>query len=208
MKLRTRPKLLIISSPSGAGKTTLCRRLIAERPEFELSISHTTRAPRAGEEHGREYYFVDRSAFNTMLDTHQFVESAEVHGNMYGTAKHELTRIFADLKSPVFDIDWQGTKSVQFAYPTALSVFILPPSMAALAERLKQRKTESEDALKLRLTNAAKELEQYHLYQHMIVNDDLDAAFADLISIIDNGEPVRPAPSLLDVDRLLSEVGR
>jgi guanylate kinase len=208
MKLRTRPKLLVLSSPSGAGKTTLCRRLIAARPDFELSISHTTRSPRSGEQHGREYYFVDPEMFHTMLDTDQFVESAEVHGNLYGTARDELTRIFNHSKSPLCDIDWQGTKRIQSAYPQALSIFILPPTMAVLAERLKKRKTESDAALKLRLANAAKELEQFHLYQHMIVNDDLDAAFGDLISIIDTGRPVREAPSALDVERLLSEVER
>ena len=143
-----------------------------------------------------------------MLETDRFVESAKVHGNMYGTAWDELSRIFNNAKSPLCDIDWQGTKCIQAAYPQALSIFILPPTMAVLAERLKKRKTESESALKLRLANAAKELEQFHLYQHMIVNDDLDAAFGDLISIIEKGRPVREAASALDVERLLSEVER
>ncbi|MEC8025474.1 MAG: guanylate kinase [Myxococcota bacterium] len=207
MKPRTRPKLLILSSPSGAGKTTLCRRLIKTRPEFELSISHTTRLPRAGEAHGREYYFVDRNTFDGMLDADQFIESAEVHGNMYGTAKDEFTRIFSEARTPVCDIDWQGTVSVQSAFPEALSIFILPPTMKALSERLKRRKTESEAALKLRLANAAIELEKFHFYRHMIINDEVDTAFSDLLSIIDTGSPVRPAPTTREINALLNEVG-
>jgi len=206
--MRTRSQLLIISSPSGAGKTTLCRRLTAEFPRFQLSVSHTTRRPRAGETHGREYYFVDDPTFDAMVDTHQFVEWAQVHQNRYGTARNEIVRIFAADRSVLFDIDWQGTEQVLQRYPKATSVFILPPSMEELARRLRSRATETEESIAVRLRNAARELEHYHLYSHLIINDDLDAAYADLVAVA-NGQPrSRPAPGLAEVDALLSEVSR
>lgn len=204
--MRTTPKMLIISSPSGAGKTTLARKLMAKRPEFEISISHTTRKPRTGERHGREYYFVDDPGFDTMLDTHRFLEWAPVHTSRYGTSKDELVRIFASANNVLLDIDWQGTRQVQWFYPKATSVFILPPSMGELAKRLRGRKTDDEAEITVRLENARKELDHYDLYDHLIVNDDLDAAFADLDAIATSAEPPRPRPALQDVERLLSEV--
>ncbi|MFT7622899.1 MAG: guanylate kinase [Myxococcota bacterium] len=200
-----RPQILILSSPSGAGKTTLARKLRDRRPEFEVSISHTTRKPRKGEEHGREYYFVNNARFDVMLETHQFIEHAAVHTSRYGTAKTELTRIFAARHSVLLDIDYQGTRQVRWAYPKATTVFILPPSMTELARRLRGRKTDDEKEIQVRLANARKELENYDLYDFLIVNDDLDAAFADLDSVTRGAGTVRPQPTLLDVERLLSE---
>jgi len=204
--MRKTPMMLIISSPSGAGKTTLARRLMEERPGFEVSISHTTRKPRKGEKHGREYYFVDDDNFDTMLDTHRFLEWAQVHTSRYGTSRDELVRIFAAGHNVLLDIDWQGTKQVQWFYPKATTVFILPPSMDALAKRLRGRKTDDEAEIKVRLENSRKELDHYDLYDHLIVNDDLDAAVADLSAIVATGAAVRPAPSLAEVEQLLSEV--
>lgn len=206
--MRTTPQLLIISSPSGAGKTTLCRRLTAEHPRFQLSVSHTTRRPRTGEEDGREYYFIGDRTFDSMLDTHQFAEWAQVHQHRYGTARNEIVRIFAADRSVLFDIDWQGTKQVQQRYPKAISVFILPPSMEELSRRLRSRATDSEDSIAVRLKNAAMELEHYHLYDHLIINDDVEAAYADLVAVANGQAPLRPAPGLADVDALLEEVGR
>jgi len=202
---RTTPKMLIISSPSGAGKTTLARRLMASHPEFQISISHTTRAPRKGETHGVEYYFVNGRTFTSMEEMHQFVENADVHTSKYGTAKDELVRIFSADKSVVLDIDWQGTEQILWKYPKAVSVFILPPSLGELARRLRGRKSDDEAEIQVRLDNAKKELEHYDLYEHLIINDDLDAAYADLESIALTGKAVRPAPSLLEVESLLSE---
>ncbi len=200
-----RPQILILSSPSGAGKTTLAARLRQRRPHYEVSISHTTRKPRGDEEHGREYYFVDDARFDTMLETHRFVEHARVHKNRYGTAKSELTRIFASGNSVLLDIDYQGTKQVQWTYPKARSVFILPPSMTELASRLRGRKTDDEKDIRVRLGNARKELENYDLYDYLIVNDDLDAALADLDAVAKGGAPIRPQPTLVDIERLLAE---
>ena len=205
--MRKTPAILIISSPSGAGKTTLCRMLTERNPgEFEISTSHTTRKARGNEEHGREYYFVGNDVFDSMLDTHQFLECADVHTARYGTAKTELTRIFALGQDALLDIDWQGTEQVQWAYPKARSVFILPPSMAELAKRLRGRKTDDEGEIRVRLGNAKRELEHYDLYDYLIVNDDLEAAFADLDAIAHGQEPNRPQASLGDVDRLQDEV--
>ncbi|MBT9556584.1 MAG: guanylate kinase [Myxococcales bacterium] len=205
MNLRKRHSLLIVSSPSGAGKTTLCRRLVARRPEFQLSVSHTTRPPRPGEEDGREYHFVSDAVFDSMIDTHVFLEWAPVHQHRYGTSKNEVTRIFAMDKNPLFDVDYQGTRSILNAYEKAISVFILPPSMAELARRLRARKTESEDAFRTRLGNSTRELENYGLYHHLILNDELDKAYADLEAIALGQPRSRPAPTLLDVERLIAE---
>ncbi len=205
MKLRTRPTLLIVSSPSGAGKTTLCRRLVALQPQFALSVSHTTRPPRPSELEGREYYFVGDRTFESMVETHQFLEWANVHQHRYGTSRDEVVRIFASNKSPLFDVDYQGTRSILHHYDKAISVFILPPSIGELARRLRARRTESEEAFRTRVGNAARELENYGLYQHLIVNDDLDRAYADLEAIALGKESVRPEPTLLDVERLIGE---
>lgn len=200
------PRLLIISSPSGAGKTTLARMLLREFPRYEVSISYTTRKPRTSEVHGREYYFVTDEEFDRMLAWDQFVECAQVHTSRYGTRHDELIRIWAAGRDILFDIDWQGTEKISARYDKAATVFILPPSMEELGRRLRGRKTDDEAEIKVRLGNAARELEHYALYDHMIVNDDLDAAFADLAAIVRGEEPPRPSPTLMDVDRLIAEV--
>ena len=200
------PRLLIISSPSGAGKTTLARRIMAKIPEYEVSVSHTTRKPRPGEEDGREYYFVSRAEFDRMVAWSSFVEWADVHTSRYGTSQQELIRIWAARRYPLFDIDWQGTQRVLRRYDKALSVFILPPTMDELAKRLRGRKTDDDAEIRVRLGNAARELTHYDLYDHLVVNDDVDAAFEDLLAIVEGRPTPRPAPSYLDVRRLIDEV--
>ena len=205
MTIPMQSQILIISSPSGAGKTTLARRLVARSRELEVAVSHTTRKPRAGEKHGREYYFVSNPEFDSMLETRRFIEWAGVHTSRYGTHRHELTRIFAAERSVLLDIDWQGTEQVQWAYPKAVSVFILPPTMAELARRLRGRKTDDEAEIKVRLANAREELVHYDLYDHLIVNDDLDAASDDLAAIAAGEVAPRPPATHADVERLLAE---
>ncbi len=204
--MTSHPRLLIISSPSGAGKTTLARRLLSEFPDYEVSISNTTRKPRPGEEDGREYYFVSDEEFDRMLAWEMFVEWARVHTSRYGTTRREMIRIWAHGRNILFDIDWQGTETIRAQYDKAVTVFILPPSMEELARRLRGRKTDDEAEIKVRLSNAARELEHYDLYDHMIVNDDLEAAFTDLAAIVRGESPPRTPPTLVDVDRLIAEV--
>ena len=203
---RVKPTMLILSSPSGAGKTTLARKLRARFPEFEVSISHTTRKPRPGEMDGREYHFVDTDQFQTMVDQDLFAEWAHFHTSRYGTSKAEVDRIFGDGKRILFDIDWQGTEQLLKAYPDAMAVFVLPPSMTELAKRLRGRKTDDEAEIRVRLSNAREELRHYTLYQHLICNDDLDAAFADLEALV-LGEPTRRSlPTSAEVLQLIEEV--
>jgi guanylate kinase len=197
---------VIISSPSGAGKTTLARMLMERHPSFCASISHTTRAPRGDEQHGREYYFVDDAGFDRMLETEQFVEWAPVHTHRYGTSKDELNRIFAAGNNVLLDIDWQGTQQILKCYPDATAVFVLPPSMKELARRLRGRKTDDEAEIRVRLANARRELENYGLYGHLIINDDLEQTYADLEGIACGSGPIRAAATVVDVERLLQEV--
>jgi guanylate kinase len=197
--------MLILSSPSGAGKTTLARMLRERCPQYEISISHTTRQPRPGEEHGREYYFVSDEQFSQMVSEEAFAEWAAVHTSRYGTSKAEIKRILSQRASILFDIDWQGTEQLLRVYPGAVGIFILPPSMAELARRLRGRKTDDEAEIQVRLGNARTELGHYALYNHLVFNDELDAAFADIESILHSGAAVRSAPTLNDVRRLIQE---
>ncbi len=199
------PRMLILSSPSGAGKSTLAARLRGALPEYQVSISHTTRQPRPGEVHGREYVFVDHETFDRMIARGEFVEWAHVHTNRYGTSRAEIERILAAGNRVLFDIDWQGTAALQAIYSDAVSVFVLPPSMAVLAGRLWGRKSDDPHEIRVRLGNARRELREFARYDHLIVNDELDAAFADLLAIVHGQPSVRPEASASDVQRLLDE---
>jgi len=199
-------RMLILSSPSGAGKTTLANMLRARFPDFEVSISHTTRKPRPGEENGREYHFVDESTFDAMVENDEFAEWAHVHTSRYGTSKTEVERILGRDKRILFDIDWQGTEQLLHVYSDAMAVFVLPPSMTELARRLRGRKTDDESEIRVRLSNAREELRHYTLYQHLVRNDDLDAAYADLEALVLGQVPLRPSPQSSDVVSLIEEV--
>jgi guanylate kinase len=175
---------LILSSPSGAGKTTLKDRLLARHPELRFSVSHTTRKPRANEVDGREYHFVDRSAFIDMQKNGAFAEWAEVHDNLYGTSLREIEIARASHRGVVFDIDHQGARQIKAALPDAASVFILPPSMQELAARLRSRASDDEQAVRRRLDNARWEIANYAFFDYIVVNADLDNAVATLNAII------------------------
>ncbi|HEX3345232.1 MAG TPA: guanylate kinase [Polyangiaceae bacterium] len=177
--------LIILSSPSGAGKTTLTRMLLQECPELRFSVSHTTRAPRANEVEGRDYHFVDRRGFDALVDEGAFLEWAEVHGNRYGTSIAEIDRARAvpGCNGMIFDIDYQGARQIGSKLSDVVSVFILPPSMAELERRLRGRASETEETLSRRYAVAEREIEHYALFGYVIVNDDVKRAFDELRSI-------------------------
>ena len=176
---------VILSSPSGGGKTTIRRQLLARRPDLGYSVSCTTRAPRPGEVEGRDYYFLSRAEFERKRDRGEFAESAQVHGNMYGTLRAEVERVLGRGKHVIMDIDVQGAQQFTRAFPMSVTIFVLPPSADVLLERLRQRQTESKDELVRRLQSALQELQAVDLYQYIVVNDDLEKAVYNVEAIID-----------------------
>jgi guanylate kinase len=176
---------LILSAPSGGGKTTIARALLARRPDLGYSVSCTTRSPRPGEVQDRDYYFMTRAEFIAERERGAFAESAEVHGNLYGTRRSEIERVLAGGKHVVMDIDVQGAVQFVRAFPETVTIFILPPSAEVLLDRLRARKTESPAQLAARLQSALQELQQVGEYEYVIVNDDLERAVASVESIVD-----------------------
>lgn len=176
------PLLLILSSPSGAGKSTLTRRVRAEIPALEFSVSHTTRRPRPGEQDGREYHFVSRETFEQDVASDRFLEWAEVHGNLYGTSVAEIERA-NHAAGIIFDVDHQGARMIKAQRPDAVGVFILPPSMEILLQRLRGRASEDEETVQRRFRVAREEIAHYGLFDYVLVNAELDKATQDLTSI-------------------------
>jgi guanylate kinase len=176
--------LYIVSAPSGAGKTTLVRLLLENDPGIHLSISYTTRAPRSGELDGREYHFVSVPDFQAKIASGDFLEWAEVHGNFYGTSKSWIEAEMASGFDVLLEIDWQGAQQVRKVFPAAIGVFVLPPSLDALACRLSGRGTDSADIITRRLAAAKHEMRQVSEFDYVIINDDLQQALADLLSVV------------------------
>lgn len=177
--------LLIISSPSGAGKTTLTHRLLQQEKAMTFSVSCTTRAPRSNEVDGQDYHFLDEATFRKRIEAGEFAEWAEVHGNLYGTAVSEIDRAKAEGKSVLlFDVDHQGARQIMAKFPEAVSVFILPPSMAELRRRLESRGTETEDSLARRFAKAKTEIAHYASFSYLVVNQDVQHALGELTGII------------------------
>ncbi len=177
-------QLFIISAASGAGKTSLVRAMLAQDPQLKLSVSHTTRAPRPGEEDGIHYHFVDESTFLTMLNAADFLESAHVHGARYGTARQEVDQALANGRDVILEIDWQGAEQIRRLYPQVLSIFILPPSMEALAQRLNNRGQDSAEVIARRLAAAREEMRHVHAFDYVTINDNFDVALQDLLAIV------------------------
>ncbi len=176
--------MLVISSPSGAGKTSLSRRLVADHAELALSVSCTTRAPRSGEVEGREYHFLDRAQFDALVAEDAFLEWAEVHEHRYGTPRAPALTALADGRDVLFDIDWQGAMSVAAQAPgDVVRVFILPPSMADLRRRLYARAQDEAEIIERRLARAYGEIRMWAEYDYVIVNDDFDTALSNLLHI-------------------------
>lgn len=176
--------LLIVASPSGAGKTSLCRRLMADHAGLELSISMTTRDIRPGEVDGRDYNFVSREQFQKLIDDSAFLEWADVHGNLYGTPRGPVEAALAEGRDVLFDIDWQGARDVAEKCPgDAVRVFILPPSLEELRRRLVTRSQDSEEVIERRVGNAKGEIEHSDEFDYVLVNQDFDRSYAELAHI-------------------------
>jgi guanylate kinase len=177
--------MLVLSSPSGAGKTTLSRRLLEADDGLELSVSVTTRPPRSGEVDGRDYLFIDRGRYDAMVAKHELLEWAEVFGNCYGTPRGPVEAALIAGRDVLFDIDWQGTQQLRNAVPGDLvSVFVLPPSIAELERRLHTRAQDSHDIIRARMTKAADELSHWAEYDYVVINHDVDQAFTDVRAIL------------------------
>lgn len=196
------PLPLIVSSPSGAGKTTLTTALLKELP-LRFSVSHTTRKPRQNEEDGREYHFTSRTDFIRLIEQGAFLEWAEVHGNLYGTGRAEIERN-QDARGIIFDIDHQGARQIKSSEPDAVAVFILPPSMAILEKRLRGRASEDEETVQRRFGVALREIEHYGLFDYVLVNEDLTEATKQLVSIF-RAEECRRHRAARHAERLLAE---
>ena len=200
--------LLVISSPSGAGKTSLSRRLIAENPALALSVSCTTRAPRPGEQDGREYHFVTPPRFAEMVHGQAFLEYADVHEHRYGTPRGPVEQLLQDGQDVLFDIDWQGAMQIAASMRAdVVRVFILPPSMAELSRRLHARAQDAEDVIERRLSRAEGEIRMWAEYDYVLVNEDFEATYAALAEIY-RVERMKRARNLWltpFVDKLLGE---
>jgi guanylate kinase len=200
------PFPLILSSPSGGGKTTIARMLIERRPDVGYSVSCTTRAPRQGEVNGTDYFFLTKDEFEAKRSRDEFAESAVVHGNLYGTLRREVERVLASGKHVIMDIDVQGARQFARAFPESVLVFLLPPSTDVLIDRLWARQTEDHGKLLVRLRSAREELREVGAYQYVVVNDDLEHAYAQVASIVD-AETVRHRRLPLLDDRVAELIG-
>ena len=195
--------LLIVSAPSGAGKTTLVRELLARDPQVRLSVSCTTRQPRPGEVQGRDYNFVSVDTFRELRAHGDFLESAEVHGNFYGTSRRWLEDQLGQGFDVLLEIDWQGAAQVRQVFPQAVGVFILPPSMMELERRLRGRATDSEDVISRRILAALTEMRHVGEFDYVIINDILEVAIADLQAAV-HAARLRLAPQRARYQELFS----
>lgn len=182
-------KLFVISAPSGAGKTTLVKRVIATRPDLKFSISYTTRPARPGERDGVDYFFLDRDEFMRLRDAGAFLEYAEVFGHFYGTGKQQVSELCAAGKDVLLEIDWQGARQVMNNDPDCTSIFILPPSIETLEQRLRGRATDSEAVIARRLGEAIDDISHWSEFDHIVINDDLEQAVTQLLAILSGDSP-------------------
>ncbi len=184
--MQRRGLLLILSSPSGAGKSTLAKRVMAWDPTIRFSVSATTRAPRPGEEDGRDYYFKSREAFESLVAQGQMLEHAEVFGNFYGSPREPVETAMREGRDTLFDIDWQGGQQIRNSAlgRDVVSVFVLPPSIAELERRLRGRAQDSDAVIAGRMAKSRDEISHWAEYDYVLVNDDLDRAFNDLLTIL------------------------
>ena len=176
--------LFVVVAPSGAGKTSLVAELLKREPNIKLSISYTTRAPREGEAHGREYHFVPREAFEKMIASGDFLEHANVYGNYYGTSRRWIENELAGDHDVLLEIDWQGARQVRALFPHMVGIFILPPSLSELKRRLEARGKDAPDVIARRLAGAREEVSHVLEFQYIIVNETFDAAVSDLQAVV------------------------
>jgi guanylate kinase len=180
-----RGKLYVIAAPSGGGKTSLLQALMKDRPALRFSVSCTTRKPRAHEQDGRDYHFISRPEFERLIAAGEFVEHADVFGNLYGTRRSVVEAALAAGQDLVLDIDWQGARQVRERLPEAVQIFILPPSRGELERRLRGRGTDSEEAIARRLAESVLEMSHWRDFDYVIVNRDFDEALAELEAVFD-----------------------
>ena len=176
--------LYILTAPSGAGKTTLVRHLLENDPAIQVSVSHTTRPPRSGEREGIEYCFIELDEFQEKIRRNDFLEWAEVHGNYYGTSRSGIEAALRAGQDVLLEIDWQGAQQVRKVFPAAIGVFILPPSLEVLAQRLRERATDNAQTIARRLAAARDEMRHADEFDYVIINDDLQRALQDLLAIV------------------------
>lgn len=203
----TSGQLYVISAPSGAGKTSLIKALRGRRPEIALSVSHTTRPPRSGEEDGVHYHFVTVNQFRSMIDEDAFVEYAEVFGNYYGTSVKAIEDVLAGGADLILEIDWQGADQVRAKFPEAVSVFILPPSTAELRKRLEGRGQDAPEVIERRLSEAVTEMQSYGRYDFLVFNDDFETALNELDCLFTSHRLRTERQRLAEQDRLADLLG-
>lgn len=199
------PRVVVLTAPSGGGKTTIARELVRRRPEaYGYSVSATTRRPRTGEQDGEAYYFLTRDEFQRRVTAGDFLESAPYAGELYGTLRREVERVLRSGRHVVLDVEVQGAEQVRRAYPrpASVSIFVIPPTPRVLIERLRQRRTESEQELRQRLAIAVREVKaalqdlgQRKVFDHIIVNDDLETAVQRVMTLVDDAEGTRDVPA-------------
>ena len=176
--------LFVVVAPSGAGKTSLVNELLKREPNIHLSISYTTRAPREGESHGREYHFVDKAAFEAMIAAGDFLEHANVYGNYYGTSKRWIERELAGDHDVLLEIDWQGAQQLRALFRHMVGIFILPPSLGELRKRLESRGKDSRETIERRMASAREDISHVLEFEYIIVNESFEEALADLRSVV------------------------
>jgi guanylate kinase len=198
---RTTGRLFIISAPSGAGKSTLCRAVRQRLPDLRYSISHTTRSPRGEEKNGIDYHFITQAAFRKGIHAERWAEWAEVHGNYYGTSAEFIDRALGVGCDVLLDIDVQGMEQILKRYPDSVTIFIMPPSLAVLRQRLQDRGTDSAASISERLDNAAEEIKRRKRYRHIVVNDRLEEAVEKLTAIVAAGRTGRFNTAGANLDR-------
>lgn len=196
--------LFVVSAPSGAGKSSLIRAALAEEPAIRQSVSYTTREPRSGEQNGREYHFVDQQTFEGMVERGEFLECAEVHGNRYGTSHRVIEETLARGEDLLLEIDWQGAAQVRRLVSDCVAIFILPPSVAALGERMRTRGLDAEAIIARRLANAHEEMRHAPEFDYVIINDDFETARRELLGVL-RAERVRTARQLARHPKLFED---
>lgn len=185
MKANRRGIMVVLSSPSGAGKTTLTRKLLKENPDMAMSVSATTRQPRPGERDGEDYYFISKNKFSDMVDDDEFLEYAKVFDNFYGTPRAPVEQALGEGRDVVFDIDWQGAQQLtQAAADDLVKIFILPPNMVELEKRLRTRAQDSDEVIAKRMSKSENEISHWPEYDYVIVNEDVDVAMTELRTIV------------------------
>lgn len=196
--------LYIFSAPSGAGKSSLAKALVDSSSDIVVSVSHTTRDPRPGEEDGVHYHFIDKAGFEAKVASGDFLEHAQVFDNFYGTSRSAVESLLKAGKNVILDIDWQGARAIRAKMENSVSIFILPPTRHELENRLRGRGQDPEETIARRMRDAVAEMGHYDEFEHVVVNDDFDAVLEDLKAII-SGRPEETRPMNAEIDDLLSE---